>query len=91
MKRPSVLSPVILCVDDHERGLEVRQMLLEHAGYRVLTATDESRALQLFRSHVVDGHGQVIALHPHLAYWKRGLPELCNQFLGGKSTPRGTV
>lgn len=41
-------SPLILCVDDELVGLEVRRMLLERAGYRVLTALDGPAGLDLF-------------------------------------------
>ncbi len=40
--------PLILCVDDELVGLEVRRMLLERAGYRVLTALDGPAGLELF-------------------------------------------
>jgi CheY-like chemotaxis protein len=46
--------PVILCVDDQSSGLEGRKMLLEAAGYRVLTATNGKEAVQVFMSHCVD-------------------------------------
>lgn len=46
--------PVILCVDDQWSGLEGRKMLLEAAGYRVLTATNGKEAVQVFVSHCVD-------------------------------------
>ncbi len=41
-------SPLILCVDDETVGLHVRQMLLERAGYRVLTALDGPAGLDIF-------------------------------------------
>lgn len=37
--------PMILCVDDHETGLDVRKRLLERAGYRVLTAKNAHHAV----------------------------------------------
>ncbi len=43
-------APLILCVDDYERALPVRRIILERAGYRVVTASDEAHALWLFRS-----------------------------------------
>ncbi len=43
-------SRLILCVDDYERALPVRRIILERAGYRVVTASDEAHALWLFRS-----------------------------------------
>jgi len=39
---------LVLCVDDEIIGLEVRKMLLERAGYRVLTAPDGRSALEIF-------------------------------------------
>ena len=40
--------PLILCVDDELVGLEVSRMLLERAGYSVLTALDGQAGLDLF-------------------------------------------
>ena len=48
------LSPLVLCVDDEAVGLHIRQLLLEHAGYKVLTALDGSSGLELFASNPVD-------------------------------------
>jgi CheY-like chemotaxis protein len=39
---------LVLCVDDEIIGLEVRKMLLERAGYHVLTAPDGHSALEIF-------------------------------------------
>ena len=36
---------LVLCVDDELIGLKVRKILLERAGYRVLTAPDGSAGL----------------------------------------------
>jgi CheY-like chemotaxis protein len=44
---------LILCVDDEMVGLEVRRILLERAGYRVLTAEDGNKGLELFASEPV--------------------------------------
>lgn len=41
-------SPLVLCVDDETVGLEVRRMLLERAGYRVLTALNGAAGLDIF-------------------------------------------
>ena len=46
--------PLILCVDDTPSWLEGQKMLLEENGYRVLTATNGTDALQAFLSHSVD-------------------------------------
>jgi len=45
---------LVLCVDDETVGLRVRQILLERAGYRVLTAADGASGLELFAAHPVD-------------------------------------
>jgi CheY-like chemotaxis protein len=45
---------LVLCVDDEVVGLSVRRRLLEHAGYRVLTAADGRTGLELFADHPVD-------------------------------------
>ncbi len=45
---------LVLCVDDEAVGLRVRQILLERAGYRVLTASDGTSGLELFATHPVD-------------------------------------
>jgi CheY-like chemotaxis protein len=41
-------SHLILCVDDELVGLQVRKILLERAGYRVLTALTGSAGLEIF-------------------------------------------
>ena len=45
---------LILAVDDEKSGLYFRKLILEHAGYAVLSATHVDEAMQLFRSHPVD-------------------------------------
>lgn len=47
-------SHLILCVDDELIGLRVRKVLLERAGYRVLTAMDGATGLHLFESEPVE-------------------------------------
>jgi DNA-binding response OmpR family regulator len=44
----------ILCIDDEELGLEIRKMVLELEGYRVLTARDGRGGLRIFKSQQVD-------------------------------------
>jgi two-component system, chemotaxis family, CheB/CheR fusion protein len=46
--------PLILAVDDEHSGLYFRKLILEHAGYAVLSATGVDEALRLFRSNPVD-------------------------------------
>ena len=47
-------APVILCVDDEEVGLLVRRIMLERAGYKVLTAEGGLEAIALFADNSVD-------------------------------------
>ncbi len=44
----------ILCVSDEPVVLHVRQLLLEHEGYRVLTAAGENAAEELLRAENID-------------------------------------
>jgi CheY-like chemotaxis protein len=44
----------ILCVDDDERSLSVRKVMLETRGYRVLTCCDPEEALDRVRSGGID-------------------------------------
>ncbi len=48
------VSPLVLCVDDELIGLQVRKILLERAGYRVLTAPDGPEGLVLFNEEPVE-------------------------------------
>ena len=45
---------LVLCVDDEVIGLQVRKMLLERSGYRVLTASDGPSGLEIFCSEPVE-------------------------------------
>ncbi len=45
---------LVLCVDDELVGLKVRKILLERAGYRVLTALDGSAGLEIFSKEPVE-------------------------------------
>jgi CheY-like chemotaxis protein len=45
---------LVLCVDDEVVGLRVRKILLERAGYQVLTAQDGYSGLELFANRPVD-------------------------------------
>ncbi len=45
---------VLLCIDDEPNGLELRKMVLESAGYSVLTAGNGKAGLEIFRSQRVD-------------------------------------
>lgn len=46
--------PVILCVDDEERALLLRKLVLQKAGYEVVTALSAKQALDILASHPVD-------------------------------------
>lgn len=51
----AIVTPkTILCVSDQEVVLRVRKLLLEHEGYRVLTAAGEKAAADLLRAQEVD-------------------------------------
>lgn len=47
-------SNLVLCVDDEQVGLRVRKILLERAGYRVLTAPDGPSGLAIFSAEPVE-------------------------------------
>ncbi len=55
----------ILCIDDEEPGLQLRKLLLESAGYEVITARSGAEGIQLFRSQPFDA---II-----LDYWMSGM------------------
>jgi two-component system response regulator CpxR len=44
----------ILCVDDDERSLSIRKVMLETRGYRVLTCTDPQHALETMQRGGID-------------------------------------
>ena len=44
----------ILCIDDEESGSMLRKLLLESAGYDVLTAPSGRQGLDVFRSQSID-------------------------------------
>src|SRR6266487_1624939 len=56
---PAKVSPqsrrkkLILCIDDHQPGVRARKLILEAAGYRVLTANSGTIGLRLLRRHRV--------------------------------------
>jgi CheY-like chemotaxis protein len=47
-------SHLLLCVDDELVGLKVRKILLERAGYKVITAIDGVTGISLFEKEPVD-------------------------------------
>jgi CheY-like chemotaxis protein len=50
----AVSAPIVLCVDDEPTQLYTRALVLQFAGYRVLTARTASTALDLFGKSQVD-------------------------------------
>ena len=47
-------SNLVLCVDDELTGLQIRKILLERAGYRVLTAPDGPSGLAIFSAEPIE-------------------------------------
>ena len=45
---------LILCVDDEVNGLQLRKIILESSGYRVLIAASGAEGLKLFAEHSVE-------------------------------------
>lgn len=45
---------VILCVDDEPNSLILRKLVLEKAGYRVLSANSAAQALEIFSTEKID-------------------------------------
>ena len=48
------MDATILCVDDEQNQLLLRKLMLERAGYRVLTANSPSQALEIFAAQPID-------------------------------------
>lgn len=44
----------VLCIDDEEPAARLRKLVLESAGYNVLTALSGKAGVQAFKSHAVD-------------------------------------
>jgi DNA-binding NtrC family response regulator len=61
------LPATILIIDDNEKALKVRKMVLEVSGYSVLTAADVELAMQLFTASAVD-----IVISDHLLQGQTG-------------------
>jgi CheY-like chemotaxis protein len=49
----STTGRTVLCVDDEAIGLQVRKILLEREGYRVLTASNGVEGLSLFQQNQI--------------------------------------
>jgi len=88
MQSPAKMSPqssrkkLVLCIDDHRQGLHARRLVLEAAGYDVITASNGRIGLRLLERHPVrvvildyrmrDMNGDVVAreirrTHPQVA------------------------
>src|SRR5689334_15688206 len=52
--RGGVFLALILAVDDEKSGLYFRKLILEHAGYSVLSATNVAEAMDIFRQQAID-------------------------------------
>ena len=48
------MDATILCIDDEQNQLLLRKLMLERAGYQVVTADSPSQALELFGSRPID-------------------------------------
>jgi CheY-like chemotaxis protein len=48
------MDATILCVDDEVNQLVLRKLMLERAGYRVLTAESPAKAIEMFRTAAID-------------------------------------
>ena len=64
---------VILCVDDEEAPLKLRRLVLEKAGYKVVTACSAAQALEIADSRHID-----LVLSDHLMPGSKGT-ELARQ------------
>jgi len=72
----------ILCVDDEENQLVLRKLLLENAGYRVLTADSFRSAVEIFTSNAIDlavvdywmTGGNGVQLASELKHYRESLP-----------------
>jgi DNA-binding NtrC family response regulator len=81
----------ILCIDDREIELSLRKMVLENAGYAVLTAANAAQGLKTFNAHQID---LVITEHfesgPEIAFvaeLRKLNPRLPIIILSGGKTP----
>jgi len=80
----------ILCIDDEELELSLRKMVLEAAGYAVFTATNASKALEVFRFQCIDlvitNNLQGITSHSFVAELRHLSPQLPITVLSGGPT-----
>ena len=64
---------LILAVDDEKSGLYFRKLILEHAGYSVLSATTVEEAMQLFRTQPIE-----LVVTDHMLGRKSGADMSCD-------------
>jgi len=86
----------ILCIDDEELELSLRKMVLEGAGYAVFTATNATKALDVFRAQCIDlvitDNLQGVACHALAAELRHLSPHLPIMVLsGGPTLPAAVV
>jgi DNA-binding response OmpR family regulator len=85
----------ILCIDDEQLELSLRKMVLEDAGYAVFTATNASKALEVFRVQRIDlvitDTLQGITSHSFAGELRHLSPHLPIMVLSGGSTLPATV
>ena len=84
-------SRTVLCVDDYGVGIELRKRMLEKMGFKVLTATSVSQALEIFRANHVDlvltEHGELAIGDPTLVATMKTLkPEVPVAILTAESS-----
>jgi CheY-like chemotaxis protein len=53
VSRQSRHSRLVLCIDDHRQGLHARRLILQSAGYDVITASSGRIGLRLLQRHPV--------------------------------------
>ncbi|MGH9739572.1 MAG: response regulator [Candidatus Acidiferrales bacterium] len=58
-------APAILCIDDEPDAIQIRKLLLESEGYKVLDASTGEEGLRLFKAHTI--HAVVVD------YWMSGM------------------
>jgi len=65
VSRQSHYKKLVLCIDDHRQGLHARSLILQSAGYDVITASSGKIGLRLLGRHPV-----------HLVILDYGMPDM---------------
>jgi DNA-binding response OmpR family regulator len=84
----------VLCIDDEKLELSIRKMVLESAGFDVLTAANAVRGLEVFKAHRID---LVITDHlgisgnAFISELRKLKPSLPIMVLSGGNIPRDPV